>query len=125
MTNKDLIADCRKIPAGIKLCLPMTCPIHVVQPDDTCRSIERENGLIIGDVRDFNWWIKSDCSDLHEATDLCGKPICIGAYGKKEPGSWQASIWRTQDPDETYARIKFSSANGPPIPQLRMDDDEE
>ncbi|KAH7191800.1 uncharacterized protein B0J16DRAFT_410583 [Fusarium flagelliforme] len=125
MSNRDFIADCRKIPAGIKICLPMTCPIHVVQPDDTCWSIERENRLRNHDVEYFNSWIKSDCSNLHEATDLYGKPICIGAYGVKEAGSWQASIWRTHDPNETYSRIKFSSANGPPIPQLIKNDEGE
>ncbi|RBR26163.1 uncharacterized protein FIESC28_01054 [Fusarium coffeatum] len=107
--NKRFIADCRKIRAGIKLCLPPICPIHVVQPGDTCESIEQENDLETGRVRGGNWWIKSDCSDLQEATDLYGKPICIGYY-----------------PQETYGpRIKFSSANGPPIPQLRMDDDDD
>lgn len=107
--NENFIADCRKLRAGIKLCLPEICPIHVVQPGDTCESIEEENDLETGRARDFNWWIKSDCSDLQEATDLYGKPICIGAY-----------------PQETYGPpIKFSSANGPPIPQLRMDDDDD
>jgi hypothetical protein len=30
MHNTNRIADCRKIPAGTKLCLPPICPIHVV-----------------------------------------------------------------------------------------------
>ncbi|KAF5692427.1 hypothetical protein FDENT_2949 [Fusarium denticulatum] len=111
MGNQKLIGDCRKIPAGIKLCLPTTCPTYVIKPGDTCWSIERAQGLDIDDVEYFNSWINVDCSNLQKATDFYGKTICIGAFGSKQAGS------RIRYQDNNVAspklQIKFSSANGP------------
>ncbi|KAK6700253.1 hypothetical protein SNK05_013051 [Fusarium graminearum] len=113
MGNQELITDCNEIPAGIKLCLPSTCPVHVVRPDDTCWSIEQENDLRIDDVAYFNSWIRDDCSNLRKGTAFYGKPICIGAFGADEPGSWQASVFRAQDPSDSGPGIQFTTSNGP------------
>jgi hypothetical protein len=113
MGNQELIADCRKIRAGIKLCLPTTCPTYVIQPKDTCWSIERAQGLREDDVEYFNSWINIDCSNLQKATDFYGKSICIGAYGAKHAGSWIEEEEEETDVASSALRLRHSSANGP------------
>ncbi|KAJ4087132.1 hypothetical protein NW760_013789 [Fusarium oxysporum] len=111
MGNQELIADCRRIRAGIKLCLPTACPTYVIQPKDTCYSIERAQKLRLDDVEYFNSWINIDCTNLHKATDFYGKSICIGAFGSKYPGSWVRE--EPADVADPAMRLKHSSANGP------------
>ncbi|KAH7231448.1 hypothetical protein MRS44_015991 [Fusarium solani] len=113
MGNQELIADCRTIPAGVKLCLPTTCPTYVVKPDDTCWSIERAQGLYIDDVESFNSWINIDCSNLHKATDFYGKTICIGAFGSEHAGSWIQDEDKEADVASPALQLRHSSANGP------------
>lgn len=119
MGNQELIADCRKIPAGIKLCLPTTCPTYVVKPDDTCWSIERAQGLYFDDVEHFNSWINIDCSNLHKATDFYGKTICVGAFGSNHVGTWVDEEDKEADVASPDRQLRHSSANGPvPRPQV-------
>jgi hypothetical protein len=117
MGNQELIPDCRKIRAGIKLCLPTACPTYVIQPKDTCYSIDRAQKLRLDDVEYFNSWINVDCTNLHKATDFYGKSICIGAFGSKYPGSWVRE--EPSDVAEPAMRLKHSSANGP-VPKPRV-----
>ncbi|KAM0542828.1 hypothetical protein ACHAPJ_012608 [Fusarium lateritium] len=114
MGNQERIADCRKVRAGIKLCLPTTCPTYVVQQNDTCWSIERAQSLDVDDVEYFNSWINADCSNLQKATDFYGKTICIGAFGSKHAGSWiRDDDKEKEDVASPALRLKHSSANGP------------
>ncbi|KAK7419026.1 hypothetical protein QQX98_003528 [Neonectria punicea] len=81
MGNQEAIGDCRKVPAGLKLCLPTTCKTYYVQPDDTFFSIETSQGLPWDDVQFYNSWVNRDCSNLQTATDFYGKSVCISALG--------------------------------------------
>ncbi|KIL83602.1 hypothetical protein FAVG1_13184 [Fusarium avenaceum] len=117
MGNQELIPDCRKIRAGIKLCLPTACPTYVIQPKDICYSIDRAQKLRLDDVEYFNSWINIDCTNLHKATDFYGKSIYIGAFGSKYPGSWVRE--EPFDVAEPAMRLKHSSANGP-VPKPRV-----
>ncbi|EGU73091.1 hypothetical protein FOPG_14764 [Fusarium oxysporum f. sp. conglutinans race 2 54008] len=107
MGNQELIGDCRDLPAGLKLCLPTTCPIYVVKPGDTCWSIERSLKVIEDTVEDYNSWINVDCTNLQKATDFYGKPICIGPFGAGSRSASSDAVAKTP--------LRFSSANGPEV----------
>jgi hypothetical protein len=48
MGNQDLIRNCQRVAVGQKLCLPLSCEhTYVLQPNDTCRSIEQVNAQIM------------------------------------------------------------------------------
>ncbi|KAH2000894.1 hypothetical protein KXV97_007434, partial [Aspergillus fumigatus] len=68
MGNQDQIYNCSKIEANLNLCLPLPCgQTYVLQPDDTCTSIESATSLQVGDLRAFNPWISFACDNLHIA----------------------------------------------------------
>ncbi|KAF4466832.1 hypothetical protein FALBO_6306 [Fusarium albosuccineum] len=96
--NQNLIGDCRDLPAGLKLCLPSTCPTYV--------------GLMIDDVEYYNSWINADCTNLHKATDFYGKSICIGPFGADSPAP---SFMHSNNAPVARVSLKFSSANGPAV----------
>ncbi|RTE76836.1 hypothetical protein BHE90_008696 [Fusarium euwallaceae] len=102
MGNQEAIGDCRDVPAGLKLCLPMTCKTYYVKPDDTCFGIETSLDLAWDDVQKYNSWIRADCADLQTGTDFYGKTICIGPLGDTSSAMQVSSIKR-----------KASSGNGP------------
>ncbi|KAH6957702.1 hypothetical protein BKA56DRAFT_562250 [Ilyonectria sp. MPI-CAGE-AT-0026] len=102
MGNQEAIGDCLKVPAGLKLCLPMTCKTYYVQPDDTCFSIETSQGIRWDDVQFYNSWINHACTDLQSGTDFYGKSICISALGSLSSVTEVPSTQR-----------KISSGNGP------------
>ncbi|KAF4499732.1 hypothetical protein FAGAP_4079 [Fusarium agapanthi] len=110
MGNQELIGDCRDISAGIKLCLPTTCPIYVVKPGDTCWSIERSLKVIEDTVEYYNSWINVDCTNLQKATDFYGKPICIGPFGAGSRSASSDAVAKTP--------LRFSSANGPQVVRM-------
>ncbi|KAH6871829.1 hypothetical protein B0T10DRAFT_590608 [Thelonectria olida] len=114
MGNQNAIGDCRKVPAGLKLCLPMTCKTYYVQPGDTCFGIETSLGLPWDDVQFYNSWINRACTDLQTATDFYGKSICISALGDLSSVAEVSSIQR-----------KISSANGPTVVRLAPPEDAE
>jgi hypothetical protein len=81
MGNQDLIKNCSSIPAGLSLCLPMTCLTHTLQPAETCFQVERALGLEYGMVQRYNSWVDGACTNLQPATDFYGKVICVSPQG--------------------------------------------
>jgi hypothetical protein len=66
----------------MKLCIPMACTsTYLLQPNDTCVSIEAEQSYEIGDVRRYNPWVEFDCSNLQSTTGIHGHVICLGNQG--------------------------------------------
>ncbi|KAM0344969.1 hypothetical protein ACHAPU_006847 [Fusarium lateritium] len=81
MGNQELVPDCKDVPAGIRLCLPLECETYVIQPEDNCVDIENKFGLAIDTLRFYNSWLDFGCTNLHPATDFYGKSICISPQG--------------------------------------------
>ncbi|KAM5453040.1 hypothetical protein McanCB49686_004992 [Microsporum canis] len=77
--NSDAIHNCaRQLPAGLELCLPLTCEkTYELQPSDTCSSIEYSKLLRLGGLRAYNSWINMDCTNLHLASEVLGKVLCL------------------------------------------------
>lgn len=73
---------CDNIAANLALCLPLPCETtYVLKANDTCTSIELANNYRLGDVRRYNSWVSSDCSNLHKAVELYGSVLCLGPQG--------------------------------------------
>ncbi|RBR26167.1 uncharacterized protein FIESC28_01058 [Fusarium coffeatum] len=111
MGNQDDIANCREVPAGLKLCLPTACETYYVKKGDTCFTVESALGLRIDSIPKYNSWVNRDCTNLQGGTDFYGKTICVSPLGSKATieGVLKASI----------VKHKSSSANGPVV--LRTD----
>ncbi|KAJ3952539.1 hypothetical protein N0V92_011011 [Colletotrichum tropicale] len=82
--NPDLIYDCYSIDIGSKLCLPPACSLTwVVQPDDTCASIEYNITMttvtsVLGNIQKYNRWVDRDCTNLHTGADgTFGHVLCL------------------------------------------------
>ncbi|GAQ09970.1 glucan 1,3-beta-glucosidase [Aspergillus lentulus] len=94
MGNPNL-HDCRNIPAGTELCIPLSCnPTYTLKDNDTCISVEASLGLPYSagtTLRKFNPWLLNDCSNLHVASNevyghvLCGAPQGGTATGDAPP----------------------------------------
>ncbi|KPM44181.1 hypothetical protein AK830_g2384 [Neonectria ditissima] len=107
MSNQEAVGDCREVPAGLRLCLPMTCKTYYVQPDDTCFGIETSLGIRWDDAQYYNSWVNRDCSNLQTATDFYGRSICISPLGDTSSATKASSIQR-----------KISSGNGPTVVRI-------
>lgn len=81
MGNQELVKDCGNVTAGLSLCVPITCQIYRVQPQDTCLSIEASLNLESDILRNYNSWLTWDCQNLQPATDFYGKNICVSPQG--------------------------------------------
>ncbi|KAM0424888.1 hypothetical protein ACHAPT_009944 [Fusarium lateritium] len=113
--NQEAIVDCRKVPVGLRLCLPMTCKTYYVQPDDTCFSIETSQGIRWDDVQFYNSWVNRGCTNLQTGTDFYGKSICISPLGEETSAATKASnIQRT-----------MSRGNGPTFVRIAPPEDAE
>lgn len=91
--NSDIIASCSQLPAGVTLCIPLSCsPLYQLQLNDTCISIAEQNNIGYYDLAKFNPWIKSDCSNLHIASEVYGKMLCLapqaGTYVSSSTQCW-------------------------------------
>ncbi|KAK1466638.1 hypothetical protein CCUS01_07248 [Colletotrichum cuscutae] len=89
--NLDTIFDCFNIEAGSKLCIPLPCTLTwVIQPDDTCASIEYNLNMtavtpVLGNTQKYNRWVDKNCENLHIASAATfGHVLCMsppdGAY---------------------------------------------
>ncbi|KAI3538503.1 hypothetical protein CSPX01_09431 [Colletotrichum filicis] len=89
--NPDTIFDCFNIEAGSKLCIPPPCTLTwVIQPDDTCASIEYNLTMtavtpVLGNTQKYNRWVDKNCENLHIASAATfGHVLCMsppdGAY---------------------------------------------
>ena len=99
------IFDCKGIPLGTKLCLPLSCDkIISYAAKETCVGLEAENGLVGGDIRRFNPWVYHDCSNLAGATDFFGYLVCAapknGEYDLPPPPGGGDTT--TPHPDPSY-----------------------
>ncbi|KAH8698403.1 pectate lyase superfamily protein-domain-containing protein [Talaromyces proteolyticus] len=101
MGNQNLIHDCQKVAKGAKLCLPLSCEhTYILQDQDTCRSIERANAVVLYNnsraiksvLRQFNPWIDTHCTNLHETSQAYGSVLCL---------SPQYGYFNTTDPVHT------------------------
>ncbi|KAL4962958.1 pectin lyase-like protein [Aspergillus stella-maris] len=106
MGNQDLIRDCERVVPNKKICIPLSCQYtYVLQPDDTCRSIEKANSQRMYDadtrqgfyLRDVNPWIDTYCDNLHETSTVYGRVLCLspqgGLYNTTDPaGSGQNPV---------------------------------
>jgi hypothetical protein len=76
--NPNFLYNCTDITPGLELCLPLTCDtLYILQESDTCRSIEREQGLQVGAVRKYNPWVNYWCDNLQSTTWTNGHTICL------------------------------------------------
>ncbi|KAF4234129.1 hypothetical protein CNMCM6805_008835 [Aspergillus fumigatiaffinis] len=98
MGNQDLIRNCQRVAVGQKLCLPLSCEhTYVLQPNDTCRSIEQVNAQIMFDsstktitpLRQLNPWIDAYCTNLQNTAWAYGSVLCLspqlGAFNNTDP----------------------------------------
>ncbi|KAF7173027.1 hypothetical protein CNMCM5623_005136 [Aspergillus felis] len=98
MGNQDLIRNCQRVAVGQKLCLPLSCEhTYVLQPNDTCRSIEQVNAKIMFDsstrmitpLRQLNPWIDAYCTNLQDTAWAYGSVLCLspqlGAFNISDP----------------------------------------
>lgn len=90
--NQELILDCGSLPAGLKLCLPLTCEkTYSIQPSDDCSDIEYAYSLKSRDVRKYNPWVSYDCDNLQVASKIYGTNICLSPLGGEHTGSGTGS----------------------------------
>lgn len=77
--NSGIINNCAKeLTPGLELCLPLTCEkTYELQPTDSCSSIENTKLLRVGGLRAYNNWINMDCTNLHLASEVLGKILCL------------------------------------------------
>ncbi|KAH6696865.1 pectate lyase superfamily protein-domain-containing protein [Plectosphaerella plurivora] len=84
MANHARIISCSSdetIPAGKSLCIPPSCgTTYLLNDDDTCASIERNESLSLGpgDVARYNSWVGFECSLLQNVSYSYGAVICLG-----------------------------------------------
>lgn len=98
MQNQALIPSCASVPAGVSLCIPVTCTTYQVQANDTCWGIEAAMNLMPGAVQQYNPWIDSECDKLEILTDWYGKSICIGPQGGRSTATPTTTIQPSQTP---------------------------
>lgn len=72
---------CDDLPAGLTICLPLTCSTYLLQPTDNCRSASEAGGT--HDIRRYNSWIDASCDNLHEANATLGSVVCTSPVGDK------------------------------------------
>ncbi|KAF4998534.1 hypothetical protein FDECE_11752 [Fusarium decemcellulare] len=110
MGNQEAIGDCREVPAGLKLCLPMKCDTYYVKPDETCFKIETSLGIRWDTIHYYNSWVNPDCTNLQTATDFYGKSVCISPLGG-------ASVLTEMQKPSRSSRVqhKYSSGNTPSV----------
>ncbi|KAK3291667.1 pectate lyase superfamily protein-domain-containing protein [Chaetomium fimeti] len=75
----DVVGGCSGLPAGLEICLPLTCTTYSVVPTDSCMTISAIAG--IRDVALYNRWIDQSCDNLHEANSTLGHVVCISPVG--------------------------------------------
>src|SRR6478609_8746732 len=78
--NPDIL-ECNDMAEGVSVCLPLQCNIYMLDPEDSCSSVEFTTGLDKTELRELNPWIERDCSNLQEATQTLGSVICISVPG--------------------------------------------
>ncbi|KHN93945.1 LysM domain-containing protein [Metarhizium album ARSEF 1941] len=72
-----LDVDCNSMPAvGASLCLPASCSIYQVQPDDSCADIAAAANITIGQLLAWNPVISPGCTTL---TAWAGRYICLSS----------------------------------------------
>ncbi|KAL4875747.1 pectate lyase superfamily protein-domain-containing protein [Aspergillus karnatakaensis] len=106
MGNQNLIRRCSSINPGTELCLPLPCDdIYELQPPDNCTNLEYAFSLKSGDVRKFNPWVSYTCDNIHIASEVYGKIICLspqgGEHNNNKPGGGAA----TPHPSNGYAPV--------------------
>ena len=80
--NQQLFYNCSSIPAGLQLCLPLSCTkVYSVQPNTTCRDIEIAQDLTEGYLRRYNPWLAWDCSNLQTGIVNYGNVLCLSPQG--------------------------------------------
>ncbi|KAG2000883.1 hypothetical protein GB937_010729 [Aspergillus fischeri] len=90
MFNPSLLYNCTDVTRGLELCIPLTCDrIYILQPNDTCLSIEIALDMSFGTVRAYNPWIDFWCENLQSTTWTHGHILCLspqaGYYNATKP----------------------------------------
>ncbi|CAG8005098.1 unnamed protein product [Penicillium nalgiovense] len=86
--NSEIIANCSQLPVGVDLCIPLSCtPLYQLQDNDTCDTIEAQENLAYRGLAKLNPWLETDCSNLHVASEVYGKIMCLGPQG----GEWASN----------------------------------
>lgn len=106
MGNQELVQDCNDPLVGKDLCLPLPCEhTYVLQPNDTCYSIEADNFDImfnattrtITSLRQVNPWIDTYCLNLQATSDAYGLVLCLspqgGVFNATDPVSTSFNPW--------------------------------
>lgn len=73
------------IPPGRKFCIPLSCEVYKVQPNDLCIDIQytqKIRGYGIS-LRTYNAWLDPSCSVLEAITQNTGSVICVSPQGGK------------------------------------------
>jgi hypothetical protein len=87
--NSNAIVRCDDLQPHLVLCLPLNCArLHRLQPTDNCTSIENANDLRRDALRRYNNWINMECSNLHTASQIHGRVLCLAPQaGTFTPGA--------------------------------------
>ncbi|KAK2742694.1 hypothetical protein FQN57_005149 [Myotisia sp. PD_48] len=84
MANRHILSRCNKVPVGSELCLPLNCKrVYSLKAGDTCFSIEVAQSMNYKTLRRYNSWLDSDCTNLHNVTEVYGKTLCLDPPGGK------------------------------------------
>lgn len=75
------LPDCMEIPAGLQLCLPLSCTTHTVKEGETCVEVGVDSGTSWMNLIDWNAMLDSRCSNLWASEPFWGHVICISAPG--------------------------------------------
>ncbi|KAK1767906.1 pectate lyase superfamily protein-domain-containing protein [Phialemonium atrogriseum] len=70
---------CSDLPAGLTICLPLTCMTYLVKSTDNCFTASASAG--IDDIAVYNSWIDDGCDNLHEANATLGSVLCASPLG--------------------------------------------
>ncbi|KAJ5317598.1 CAZyme family GH55 [Penicillium antarcticum] len=75
----DNLLECEDIVVGTELCMPLQCEkVYTIKSRDTCNSIEKSQGIRYKELRKYNPWIDSYCSNLHTVSDVAyGHVVCL------------------------------------------------
>ncbi|GIJ91455.1 hypothetical protein Asppvi_010421 [Aspergillus pseudoviridinutans] len=88
--NPGLINNCTEVKPSQELCIPLTCEkLYILQPEDTCDSIETATGIGLDNLRVYNAWINYFCDNLQPTVWIHGRTLCLtpqaGFYNVTDP----------------------------------------
>ncbi|KAK6008144.1 hypothetical protein QM012_000047 [Aureobasidium pullulans] len=91
MTMNNILPDCSDLYIGQILCLPDACQTYTIQSGDTCNAITTSSNITLTQLRSWNPFVDSSCSNL-----IAGDAICINQPGPIWTGTTIAGATATK-----------------------------